>query len=243
NDVLFYDPNYHCVMHKKKSTYFTTESGLYWNVIEDNENLILQVGPDGGGINFFETFFIEKISKKGIEVKTWNKFEKAEITFNKVKPITKDESDSIFNLITTKTWRVTQTEIITPKGVTQTGDSLSMLDLGILVNWDRVDTTKVVKKNDLLSGKVLYDLKTDYTFEIKNNNISVKKGTWNISKNGNIIVLKGSIKQDFSEAYIIPDTYLYLEKINEESLTLVKNEQLYIWEDDFDIELTRQVWK
>ncbi len=196
----------------------------FWGVKSINGQILLNLEAVYGS-NDFRILHLEEIKNNEIVFKGWIRGVEEEITFRKVAKLDEGEIEIFNSNLTGAEWLLTKTQPI-KNGFGSFSNSSEDY-------FQSIDTTLLIKKEDLQLNTISYHFAQDSTFTIFIDDRKAYSGTWSILLKGRVIKLeeKWHGEEDW-DAQIktdgrIHERFLVIKSLTENEFHFIREEKLY----------------
>jgi len=196
----------------------------FWAVKSINGQIILNLEVVYGS-NDFRILQLEEIKNNEIVFKGWIHGIEEEITFRKVARLDDGEIEIFNSVLTGAEWLLTKTQPIV--------NGFGTFSNSIEEYFEAIDTTLLIKNEDLQMNRLSYDFAQDSTFSIFIAERKAYSGSWSILLAGRVIKLEekwhgeenwdAQIKTDGR----IHERFLLIKSLKENVFHFIREEKLY----------------
>ncbi|MDW7695642.1 hypothetical protein R9C00_26355 [Flammeovirgaceae bacterium SG7u.111] len=228
-----YDTEYQCTVHQYTNGKYQETMNWNWNLVQNGDTFILQIGDIYNHYYTYETFYITSMTDSSLTTSAWYKGKKANVTF-KQKTYQSDYWNSVRLILTSKRWNISEAKIIENE-----------LDLGTMYGLTSINPDLTLKEDDLHSNILSYRFDSNKSFQLLKGGTIIQEGSWHLYPNGTILSLYNHRKVDNEYFYSIPNTHINILSIEDSILKIRKWEEFYLNNQDYSFisKETIQVWK
>ncbi len=212
----------------------------FWTVKAVNGQILLNLNVSYGR-NDYIILQLEEIKNNEIIFKGWIRGIEKKVRFIKVPKLGEDEIEIFNSKLTGSEWLLKRIKVVP--------NEFSAFSFSTESYFQSIDTTLLIKKEDLKLNRVSYQFDQDLTFSIFIDNRKAYSGTWSILLGGKILKLEEKWHGEENwypqiESNIrIYERFLKIKSLKDEEFIFIREENLYSGFGSYEMEYIEQKYK